>query len=324
MNQNKRQLSSSSSTESLTGYRIPKKVDLKATPTKLDMASSSAATMTSPVKTEEETMEANEADSEVQDLQDEQIEDIESQAKGDNTDGAGFSGGGVVSYADAAGKKVKKDYPYTLYVQQGTTKREPISKAHFSSFEKHLWKERFKLEPEDNARIIIDFVAHHNGYGIVACTSPLSSTWVKKVALAFTFGTVGTRAWSRWERGQALIFSGFLHGNCYKEPDMKAKYVLSTILKWNGLQGNFEILTWDCKKANGVFLSFEPKGPLAAKLSNMKRLNAGNCTLVLQKRLRKARTELEFQEFQKKKDEDELQRKAKAAGRRGSAAAADR
>ena len=82
--------------------------------------------------------------------------------------------------------------------------------------------------------------------------------------------------------------------------------------------------TWS-PAPNGVFISFEPKGILAAKLSQVTRLNGANCVLHLEKRLRKARTEEQFLEWTQKREEEEIQRQAKAASRRGaSAAAADR
>ena len=323
MNQHKRQLSSSSSSESLNTFRIPKKVDTKKTPTKSEMESRSAATMTSPVKTEE-AMDDVVVDSEVEDLEDNQLEHLEISAKGsldkEEVNVAGSSGG-ASSWAEAAagGRKVKKDYPFTLYVQKGTTKREPISKAHFTAFEKFLWKERFKLSQEDNEKIVIDFVAHSNGYGIVACVNQTSSNWVKKVTQGFKHGGEGTRAWSRWERSSAVIFSGWLGGSCFKDNDMKPNYVLSNILKLNSLQGNFEILSWE-KKAGGCWISFEPRGPLVGKLQNMKRLNAGISTLVLHKRLRQERSEEEFLKFQEQKEQELLQKKSKAAGRRGPVA----
>ena len=355
MNQHKRQLSSSSSTDSLENFRIPhKKKDSKPTPTKAKSAASAASTA-SPIKAEVMDQGDNTSLGELEDLDNGGLENLENMVKGDlnledvnkttddtnsgagpnlgaGTNGAnggatansGANGGTTWAEAAAGPKKVKKDYPFTLYVQQGVTKREPITKAHFTAFEKHLWKERFKLQPEDNAKIIIDFIVHNQGYGVVACTTRESAQWVKKVAAGFRFGTIHTRAWARWERSEAWIFSGFLQGSCYKDPEMKAKYVLSTILKWNGFQGNFEIITWS-PAPNGVFISFEPKGILAAKLSQVTRLNGGNCVLHLEKRLRKARTEEQFLEWTQKREEEEIQRQAKAASRRGaSAAAADR
>jgi len=198
-------------------------------------------------------------------------------------------------------------------VQRGLTRREPISKAHFKAFEKHLWKERIKLSPEDNQKYIIDFVIHKDGYGIVACTDSNSSIWVKNLAADFQFGSEKTRAWARWERAEAWVYQGFLHGSIFKDPEMKPKYVIGNILKFNGLQGEFDSITWDTKTPNGVWLSFEPKGPLIAKLDGKKRLNAGICTLILSKRLRKKRSEEDFLRLQAERTAQELKRRSKSA-----------
>ena len=343
MNQKKRQLSSSSSTESLDSFRIPKIADRKATPKKAD----SVADSTSSIKVE--VMEAGDSRSvsEVEDLDDNQLEDIERRARSglsledtsamDTAGPSGASGGGGIStnndstnnsgttWAEAAAgganKRVKKDYPFTLYVQQGQLKREPITKAHFSAFEKQLWKERLRLSPEDNAKIIIDFVTHHQGYGVVACVNHETAQWVRKVASGFKFGPTLTRAWARWERTEAHVYSAFLQGSCYKDADMKPKYVLSTILKFNGLQGTFDIITWK-SVPSGIYFCMEPKGLLAAKMSRITRLNGGNCVLHLEKRLRKARTEAEFLEFQRKKEEDLIQRQAASGKGRGKSSGA--
>ena len=189
--------------------------------------------------------------------------------------------------------------------------REPISKDHFKAFEKEIWKTRLQLSPADNQKYIIDFVLFKNGYGIVACTDSASSQWVKALAADFCYGSEKTRAWACWERAEAVVFQGFLHGNSFKDPDMKAKFVIGSILKFNGLQGEFDVITWDTKVPNGVFLSFEPKGPLIAKLEGRKRLNAGICTLVLTKRLRKKRTKEDFLKFQEDKAAAERKRKEK-------------
>ena len=77
MNQKKRQLSSSSSTESLDHFRIPKIADRKATPKKAD----SAADSTSSIKVEDMEAGDSRSVSEVEDLDDNQLEDIERRAR---------------------------------------------------------------------------------------------------------------------------------------------------------------------------------------------------------------------------------------------------
>ena len=251
---------------------------------------------------------------ELPDLTDKQIDDLHSEvvSSEDANDGK------ATSYAGAAAKN-KKDYPYAIYVQSGDEQRAPISKAHFSAFQEEIWKRKIKLTPDENDKLIIDWVCHKDGYGIMGCQDSHSATWVKEVAAAFLYEGTKTRGWSRWERGQAFIFQGvkylytyvyisyniyvlshiflkgFLHGAYWKKPKTNARWAIGNILKMNNLFGEFEVTSWDAKgPKSGCFMAIQPHGELIEALSKKRRLNAGICTLILEKRLRKERTEADF------------------------------
>ena len=193
--------------------------------------------------------------------------------------GGGGGGGGSSSYAAAAAaaaiKKPPTDYSFALYVQRGKVRREAIARGHFDAFMRHCFMERLQYTKEKNASIHIDFEAWKDGYGVVACLDNISSDWIKGLAADFQYGSETTRAWSRWERGQAWVFSGFLHGNHFKS--LKPKFAISSILKINGLKGEFEDITWNTKTPNGVYVSFVPIGPLLQELEGKKKLNGGTC-----------------------------------------------
>ena len=221
-------------------------------------------------------------------------------------------GGGGLSYAAAAAKRSKEEFPYALYVQKGKERREPISKLHFEAFCKAVYKARLKLSFEENSKLIIDWVLYKDGYGIFACADKVTAEWVKALAADFLFpsGKEGekfqTRGWNRWERGEALVFHGFLHGPVWKDKSFKPNYQLNTILKLNGLKGEFESLSWNDSTPNGAYISFEPIGELALKLEQRgMKLNAGICTLKLKKRIRKQRTEADFITAREQNDDED-------------------
>ena len=92
-----------------------------------------------------------------------------------------------------------------------------------------------------------------------------------------------TRGWSRFERGIAWQFKGFLRGAMWKLKK-DPKNVLQNILKMNGLEGEFEIQKWDSQNnGKGIFITFQPKGKLIDHLTDRKELNAGVCKLKLEK-----------------------------------------
>ena len=128
---------------------------------------------------------------EIEDAGDKELQQISQEAApGDQdapTDGNTYAG--VVQTG-------KKPFPYCLYVQKGTERREPISLAHFKAFEKALSKIRFKMSPEENQSIVIEWSCYQNGRGIVAAADANSAKWVKTFAAEFPFGRKTTSAWS--------------------------------------------------------------------------------------------------------------------------------
>ena len=135
-------------------------------------------------------------------------------------------------------------------------------------------------------------MTHRHDFGIVAAADSHTAAWVKNLAADFRYGSDTTRAYARWEREQAIVFQGFIHGDAMKKK--KAKHAISKILEFNGFHGSFDVSTWDTKVPNGVFMEFIPKGDLLTHLANVKKLRAPSCTINLLKRVRKARSEAEF------------------------------
>ena len=249
---------------------------------------------------------------ELKDLSTEQLLQYSQEALGEDEEDP--DGGGGMSYA-AAAKRTKEEFPYALYVQKGNERREAISKPHFDAFCKMVYKTRLKLSFEENSKLIIEWVLYKDGYGIFACVDKQTAEWVKTLAADFLFpnpsGKEGepfkTRAWNRWERGEALVFHGFLHGPVWKDRSFKPKYQLNTILKLNGLVGEFESLSWNDTVPNGTYISFEPIGELALTLENRgMKLNCGICTLKLKKRIRKQRSEADFIKAREQNDDEEM------------------
>lgn len=249
---------------------------------------------------------------ELSDLTTEQLLNISQEVLGGDDDEDQSGGGGGMSYAAATAKRPKEEFPYALYVQKGTERREAISRPHFDAFCKAVYNKRLKLSFEENSKFTIDWVLYKDGYGIFACADKQTAEWVKTLAADFQFpsGKEGeffkTRGWNRWERGEALVFHGFLHGPVWKDRSYKAKYQLNTILKLNGLEGEFESLSWNYSTPNGAYILFEPIGELASKLENRgMRLNAGICTLKLNKRIRKQRSEADFVKAREQNDDED-------------------
>ena len=84
---------------------------------------------------------------------------------------------------------------------------------------------------------------------------------MKTFAAEFSFGSEKTRAWSRWERSDAIVYSMYLHGYTWIDPEYTPNALLNNLLRQNGLKGKFEITTWK-KVSSGVQCVFEPHDDL--------------------------------------------------------------
>lgn len=197
-------------------------------------------------------------------------------------------GGQQQTWAD---KARKNPYPFLLYIQRSQERRLAIPKAHFDAFVASIWEARCSLNPEENATLNIDWVAHEHGRGIIATTDAISANWVKAQAAAFIHEGQNTRAWARWERGDRWVFQGFLHGHFWQS--QKSNRSVSKILKMNGLSGNFQIIQWN-KCANGIFVGFEADETLTTQLQGRGKLQAGICSLKLERKFRRAINEDDF------------------------------
>ncbi len=270
---NKRQREGSASTPS-------KRVDDKVSPQKMD------------------SKEANiQGGSLFVDLPDQELNKIGSQALG-----GAMEDGAAGSYSDAA-KKKKRQFPYAVYClrENHDNKGWRLTQKCFSTFLDSLFQARLKMEAEENEKLKIEWTAINDGVGIIATEDAASASWVKSQSRDFLFqagkeSETKISVWARWERAQAVVLMGYLHGIQWKH--CKPRKALNDILKISNLKGEFAQITWDNKTPNGVFMTFEPSEELLQAIQgrNMT-LNGGICRVKLEKRLRKQRTEEEYLAF---------------------------
>ena len=277
----------------------PKRADKKKTPVKGSITFESMESqlnkqgfkISHPLPPPSKDAEVEVEEKDLEDLSDENLSSINDEMTGGNSNAK------VGSYASAV-KKKNNNLPYCLYVQKGTEKREPISKRFFAQFQKEIWLNKTKLKPSESHKIKIKWVSWRNGYGIIAALDEFTHEWIKDLASKFEFESQKCRAWARWERPEATVVRGFLHGELWKEPSMKSKYVISTILEQNEFpKGTFTVLTWNTS-SNGIWLAFEPHGELLVALKQRINENptidgiTGDLTLSMSLRKEKTKKEI--------------------------------
>ena len=207
------------------------------------------------------------------------------------------SGAAGTSFA-AKAKKAKRSYPFALYILAGSEDRESLTKPHYMAWEEFIFSTRIKMPRQENSMLKIDFTLFRGNYGLMACADKSTAKWIQNQTKAFKFEEKNTRAWARWENEQAWIFSVFVHSLCFKDPKCKPNWLVGQILTQNGLNGDFRNATIDKKPKDGVFLSFEPiSQELIQKLNSMQRLDCILGNSIIEKRIRKSRTEAEFLEM---------------------------
>ena len=205
---------------------------------------------------------------------------------GNATDGMSFA---------AKARKSKKSYPYALYILAGSEDRKNLTKPHYLAWEEFIFSTRIKLSVQENSMLKIDFTLFRGNYGLVACADKSTAEWMQNQTKAFKFEDKNTRAWARWENQPATIFSVFVHSLCFKDPKYKPNWLTRKILDQNGLQGEFRNSKIDRKPKDGVYLSFEPITPeLIERLNSMTRLDCFLGNPLIEKRVRKERTEMEL------------------------------
>ena len=204
------------------------------------------------------------------------------------------SGAVGTSFA-AKAKKAKRSYPFALYILAGSENRESLTKPHYMAWEQFIFSTRIKMSKQESSMLKIDFTIFRGNYGLIACADKNTAKWIQTQTKAFKFEEKNTRAWARWENEEAWIFSVFVHSLCFKDPKCKANWLANQILTQNGLDGDFRNATIDRKPKDGVFLSFEPiSQDLIQKLNSMQRLDCILGNSIIEKRIRKFRTESEF------------------------------
>ena len=207
------------------------------------------------------------------------------------------SGAVGTSFA-AKAKKAKRSYPFALYILAGSENRESLTKPHYMAWEQFIFSTRIKMSKQESSMLKIDFTIFRGNYGLIACADKNTAKWIQTQTKAFKFEEKNTRAWARWENEEAWIFSVFVHSLCFKDPKCKANWLANQILTQNGLDGDFRNATIDRKPKDGVFLSFEPiSQDLIQKLNSMQRLDCILGNSIIEKRIRKSRTESEFLEM---------------------------
>ena len=207
------------------------------------------------------------------------------------------SGAVGTSFA-AKSKKAKRSYPFALYILAGSENRESLTKPHYMAWEQFIFSTRIKMSKQESSMLKIDFTIFRGNYGLIACADKNTAKWIQTQTKAFKFEEKNTRAWARWENEEAWIFSVFVHSLCFKDPKCKANWLANQILTQNGLDGDFRNATIDRKPKDGVFLSFEPiSQDLIQKLNSMQRLDCILGNSIIEKRIRKSRTESEFLEM---------------------------
>lgn len=246
------------------------------------------------------------AETEVQ-LSDEQLSKLDQEMKNDES-----AGDSSTTYASAA-KKGKQEFPYMLFVQEGTVERKRIRKDHFTAFEDHLFKAKFQLPQEERNKVKLDWICWMNGCGLVAATDDYSAEWCKNQTAAFVFeGKTTCRAWARWEMGNLWRYEGFLHGCSWKKKN--SIRALNDIFAMNKDRFSSDkpfdygpSVIWDTKSPRGVFCSFEPAGDLALILSEKVqwRLDAGICTWNIKCVRKKAISKEEYLEKSKKSNKSD-------------------
>ena len=199
------------------------------------------------------------------------------------------------SYLSKA-KKIKRFYPYTVFIVAGETVDLPLTQRHYVAFEEFIWQKRIKLSMEENEKLTIEWMSFHNSYAIAACESKETGLWVKASAHVFKWEDKTTRAFFAWERRQSVVFGVFLKGPMWKQRHMKPNWVLGKIFQANGLIGDFKNVSYDTKRnPGGVWLEFEPVGSeLESKLNSMTVLNCLTCKPFLNRRIRKEKSEETF------------------------------
>ena len=206
--------------------------------------------------------------------------------------------GAVGTSFAAKAKKAKRSYPFALYILAGSENRESLTKPHYMAWEQFIFSTRIKMSKQESSMLKIDFTIFRGNYGLIACADKNTAKWIQTQTKAFKFEEKNTRAWARWENEEAWIFSVFVHSLCFKDPKCKANWLANQILTQNGLDGDFRNATIDRKPKDGVFLSFEPiSQDLIQKLNSMQRLDCILGNSIIEKRIRKSRTESEFLEM---------------------------
>ena len=220
-------------------------------------------------------------------------------------------------------KRVNRAYPYAAFIMGGDVKiRTKISRKHFTAFTKHYNDRCDELPDEEQELIDIEFCSFEHGIGVIACADSHTLKWIKKEAEGFFFEKKkSTLAWARWERGSAVVYSGFLHGENWKYGEPPS-VVIGKALKKKNIPGTFTNCIFNTNPPNGVHVSFEPDLVLARELDKNMCSKVKAHKLYLGRRLRKQHTEAEFVEFLSKKNAETEKRLRENAEKKKAAEAA--
>ena len=194
-------------------------------------------------------------------------------------------------------KKVKKEkdqFPWALYAF-GIDGLSPITGRTFWTFQKFVSQKWLELPAEERKWILIEFWDYSDTYGVCAALDRYTTMWIKSLASIWVSpDNQRLKCFNRWERTETSVYKTFLRGPNWRK-ERSGSHFLNDLLQEAGLEGfKFTNLQWDTKSPKGVFLQFEPEPSLSAELDKREFLLMYGVTIRLKKTKRKALTEKEW------------------------------
>ncbi len=209
---------------------------------------------------------------------------------GRNKDDAGGAGTSGTQKA-----KFKQDEGIVLYLHRGQDEagKAAVNAATFDQFTEKVYEDILSMDEILRKNIRLKWMQYKDGKGQILCADAETATWVKQEASSFKIEGIPSRAWSRDELGQRIVFQGPISGLFRQR--RQGPRAISEILKLNGWtpqKGRFQVLTYDATY-NGVYIRFQADDKLAAFLEEVGPVySAGNCTFTLSKKLMKRESDV--------------------------------
>ena len=191
-------------------------------------------------------------------------------------------------------KKEKDQFPWALYCF-GVDGLSPISGRTFWDFQKHVNQRWLNLTAEERKWIGIGFYDYSETYGVIAAVDRYTTAWIKSLAEVWVSeDNQSLRCFNRWERTETTVYKTFLRGPNWRK-ERSGSHFLTAVLEEAGLAGyKFTNLQWDTKSPKGVFLGFEPEPKLHQELEKREFLLYYGVIIKFRTQTRKALTEKEW------------------------------